>query len=165
MQRMRKFGTVDTLSIRICDYSVHVDVNIASYGRRRTKPSEDVKVVDMSTLNVHTLLVAVLGLALAISVIGLFRRGQLSFRFAIGWLGVASVGLLASLFIPVTDPVAELLDLSAPALLALIVSFFLIMITVQLSISISGLQKQIRALASEIARLEFEVRSRAQPDA
>jgi len=121
--------------------------------------------MEMSAFNAQTLLAAVLGLILAISAIGLFRRGQLSFRFAFGWLGVASVGLLGSLFIPVTGPLAERLDLSAPALLAVIASVLFLVITVQLSISISGLQKQIRTLAGEISRLEFEVHTKAQPDA
>jgi hypothetical protein len=49
--------------------------------------------------------------------------------------------------------VAEALGLSAAALLALVALVFFIVISVQLSISISGLQKQNQILAEELARL------------
>jgi hypothetical protein len=102
---------------------------------------------------------AVIGLTILVTVVRLSRRGQLSFRYTLGWLGVASVGILAGLFVPLVGPTAEALGLSAAALLALVAVIFFVLIAIQLSISISGLQKQHRTLTEEVARLRHEIAS------
>lgn len=99
---------------------------------------------------------------LVVVVVRLSRRGQLTFRYTIGWILVGSIGILGGLMAPLAEPVAETLGLSAAALLALIALIFFVLISVQLSISISGLQKQNRTLAEEIARLRHEIRSAPQ---
>jgi len=96
---------------------------------------------------------AAVGLALVVSVVRLSRRGQLSFRYTVGWIAVASIGILGGLMAPLAEPVAEALGLSAAALLALVALIFFVLIAIQLSISISGLQKQNQTLAEELARL------------
>jgi len=85
---------------------------------------------------------AIIGLALVVVVVmRLSRRGQLSFRYTVGWIAVASIGILGGLMIPLAEPVAEALGLSAAALLALVALVFFVLIAIHLSISISVLQK------------------------
>lgn len=96
---------------------------------------------------------AVIGLALVVTVVRLSRRGQLSFRYTVGWIAVASIGILGGLLAPLAEPVAEALGLSAAALLALVALVFFVLIAIQHSISISGLQKQNQILIEELARL------------
>ena len=101
----------------------------------------------------QTLLAALIGIVLVMTVIQLSRRGLLSFRYSMGWIAVASTGILAGLFIPLAEPVASAFGLSSAALLAIIGLIFFVLIAIQLSISISGLQKQVRTLTEELARL------------
>jgi hypothetical protein len=112
----------------------------------------------VSTSATQILIAAVIGLSLVVVVVRLSRRGQLSFRYTVGWIAVASVGILGGLMNPLAEPVAEALGLSAAALLALVALVFFVLIAIQLSISISGLQKQNRTLAEEVARLRHEIR-------
>ena len=99
------------------------------------------------------MIAAFTGLTLLVVVVRLSRRGQLSFRYTIGWIAVASIGILSGLLVPLAEPVANALGLSSAALLALLALVFFVLISVQLSISISGLQKQNQMLAEELARL------------
>jgi len=105
------------------------------------------------------IIAALIGLLILFIVVRLSRRGQLSFRYTIGWIGVASFGLMAGLFVWIVEPLADLLGLSAAALLGLGVLLFLTVIAIQLSVSISGLQRQVRTLVEEIAEIEFRFRS------
>jgi uncharacterized membrane protein YfcA len=82
------------------------------------------------------------------------RRGRLSFRYTIGWLALAAVGVFAGAFIPVVSPVADWLEISPAALVAVGAILLLVSICIQLSISISGLQEQIRRLVERLAILE-----------
>lgn len=111
----------------------------------------------MSLAARQMLIAAIAGAVVIIVVARLFRRGQLSFRYTIGWMVVASVGVLAGLFVPIAEPLAGALGLSAAALLGLAALVFVTALAIQLSISISGLQRQIRALTEEMARLRHEM--------
>jgi len=102
---------------------------------------------------------AAIGLAIVVVVVRLSRRDQLSFRYTVGWTAVASIGIFGGLMIPLAEPVAEALDLSAAALLAVFALMLFVLIAIQLSISISGLQKQNRTLTEEVARLRHEFRT------
>jgi len=105
------------------------------------------------------IIAGVIGLLVVTVVVRLSRRGQLSFRYTVGWIGVASFGILAGLFVPIAEPIANTLGLSTAALIGLSALVFITAIAVQLSISISGLQKQIRTLVEEVAQIEFRYRS------
>lgn len=112
----------------------------------------------MSSPTTQIAVSAIAGLVLTSVVVRLSRRGQLSFRYTIGWVSVASIGVLGGLMIPLAEPVASALSLSAAALLALVAVLFFVIISIQLSISISGLQKQIQTLTEEVARLRHATR-------
>lgn len=103
------------------------------------------------------LIAGVVGILVVIMVVRLSRRGQLSFRYTMGWIGVASFGILAGLFVPIVEPLANALGLSAAALIGLGALVFITVIAIQLSISISGLQRQVQSLAEETARLSHEL--------
>ena len=107
----------------------------------------------MSLAARQMLIAAIVGIAVIVVVARLFRRGQLSFRYTMGWMLVASFGVLAGLFVPIAEPLADFLGLSAAALLGLAALVFVTALSIQLSISISGLQRQIRTLTEEVARL------------
>jgi len=113
----------------------------------------------MSPSATQIMIAAVISLLLVVVVVRLSRRGQLSFRYTVGWIAVASVGILGGLMAPLAEPAAEALGLSAAALLALVALVFFVLIAIQLSISISGLQKQNRTLTEEVARLRHEIRT------
>jgi len=116
----------------------------------------------VSSSATHATIAAVIGLAVMVVVVALSRRGQLSFRYTIGWIAIASIGILGVFLLPLAAPIAGKLTISPAALLALVAFVFFLAITIQLSISISGLQKQNRTLTEEIARLRHEIRTSSQ---
>jgi len=59
-----------------------------------------IRVVYMEPAVYQAVVAAVIGLTILVTVVRLSRRGQLSFRYPHGWLGEASVGILAGLLVP-----------------------------------------------------------------
>lgn len=110
------------------------------------------------------LLASLTGALMFISVVYLSRRGRLSFRYTIGWICIAMTGILSGIFVLVVEPVAALLGFSAAGLVGLITLAFVVIISVQLSISISGLQRQLRAVAEEVARLAIQDPNHPRPN-
>jgi hypothetical protein len=64
---------------------------------------------------------------------------------------------VAGIFSPLAEPLAEQLNLSPSALLGVGGLLLLLILCVQLSISISGLQEQVRTLAEEASYLRQEL--------
>lgn len=110
----------------------------------------------MSQSTIQVIAAAVLSLLFAGAVYRLARVGRLSFRYTVGWLLLSMLGLLAGFFVPVIQPVADFLKLTPAALLALMAVVLLVSICIQLSISISGLQEQLRSMAEKIALMRTE---------
>ena len=109
----------------------------------------------MSQSTAQILVAAVFCLGFSVFVYRLARSGRLSFRYTVGWLTLFALGIVALMFLPVTTRISDLLKLTPAALLALSGVVLLILICIQLSISISGLQSQIRRLAEELAKLRL----------
>jgi len=106
------------------------------------------------SLATKQILIAVLaGLLLLATVIRLAHRRQLSFRYAVGWIGISMIGVLSGVFVLVVEPIAKTLGLSSAGLVGLLTLAFVTIISIQLSISISGLQRQLRSLAQEMSRI------------
>ena len=124
-----------------------------THGNGVVHKRRSIRVCMVTSSNTQMLMAALIGLIVVVVVIRLSRRRLLSFRYTIGWLMVASVGILAGLLIPLAEPVASALGLSAAALVALVALVFFTVISIQLSISISGLQQQVRTLTEDVARL------------
>jgi hypothetical protein len=83
----------------------------------------------------------------------LARKSRLSFRYALGWLLLFVPGFLSVVLLPLTEPVSKALAITPAALLAVSFMIVLVAICIQLSISISGLQEQVRSLSEEVAQL------------
>ena len=106
---------------------------------------------------IQTLYAGLVSLVFVLSILRLGRRQKLSFRYAAGWLSLGILGLVAGLLSPLAEPMARHLHVTPAALLAIGAMILLLILCVQLSISISGLQEQVRTLAEESAFLRREV--------
>jgi hypothetical protein len=111
----------------------------------------------VSSTSVQTVVAAVVSLMFLLSVYRLGRKQKLSFRYTTGWMILGSLGVFAGLLVPVAEPIAQKLQVSPSALLGGGAVVLLVILCVQLSISISGLQEQVRRLAEEAAFLRQEI--------
>lgn len=112
----------------------------------------------MSRLLVQFGLVALVFAVFMFVVVRLARKQRISLSYAAGWLALLSAALLSGLFIPLVEPIAKILQLSAIAVLVVAITSILLAVCIQLSISISGLHHQIRRIHEELAilRARFE---------
>jgi hypothetical protein len=83
----------------------------------------------------------------------LSKKQKLTFRYAVGWLFLGVFGVFSAVIIPFTPGIATLLGVSPAAVITLGATTIFLSISIQLSISISGLQHQNQRLAEEIAIL------------
>ena len=111
----------------------------------------------MTAKTTQTLFAAFVSLIFVVAVLRLGRRQKLSFRYTVGWLLLGTLGLVAGLLAPIANPIANKLQLSPAALLGIGAVILLVTLYVQLSISISGIQEQVRRLAEEAAFLRQEL--------
>ena len=118
----------------------------------------------MSQGSIQTLIATIAGLVMATSVYILARRRLLSFRYTVGWLLLCLFGITASALLEIVQPLAEKLKISPAALLSLGAMFLLLTICVQFSISISGMQEQIRRLAEEVADTKLRLEEHQSKD-
>jgi uncharacterized membrane protein YfcA len=111
----------------------------------------------MSPQATQTLFATIISLIFVVSVYRLGRRQKLSFRYTVGWLVLGGLGVVAGVLSPLAEPLADQLNLSPAALLGVGGLLLLLVLCVQLSISISGLQEQVRTLAEEASYLRQEL--------
>lgn len=97
-------------------------------------------------------------------VIGLARRQMLTFRYAAGWCVLLLLTALSGILIPLAKPAARALSTTPGVLISTAAIAILVLICIQLSVSISGLQKQVQKLAedSALSQLELQVRSSSE---
>lgn len=106
---------------------------------------------------------ALVASAFLLVIVRLARRRLISFRYAVGWILIGLVALAAGLVIPVIGPIARWLRVGEVTVVAATAVALLLSVCVQLSISISGLQRQLQRLAEELAILRHRV-ERAEDD-
>ncbi len=94
----------------------------------------------------QALLIAVGGLGWGAVIFLLARRRLLTLRYVLGWLAIALLGIVGSLSTPLMATVAEGLGMTPTGLLLAAATFVLLSITLQLSISVSGLQRRLTLL-------------------
>jgi hypothetical protein len=111
----------------------------------------------MSSTTFQTIIGALFSLMFLTAVYRLGRSQRLSFRYTVGWMILGALGVLAGLLIPVAEPIAKQLQVAPSALLGVGAVILLVVLCVQLSISISGLQEQVRRIAEETAFLRQEL--------
>jgi hypothetical protein len=111
----------------------------------------------MRSTTFQTIIGALFSLMFLTAVYRLGRSQRLSFRYTVGWMILGALGVLAGLLIPVAEPIAKQLQVAPSALLGVGAVILLVVLCVQLSISISGLQEQVRRIAEETAFLRQEI--------
>ena len=78
-------------------------------------------------------------------------------RYALGWIFVAVCIAIGDLFGGLVTPVADVLDIHSTVLIVGVAAGGFLALTVQLSISVSGLTETNRALAESIAILQARI--------
>lgn len=108
---------------------------------------------NMTQEQVQALQIGIAAVIYLIIVLRLSRRGAISFKYSMGWLGLFTALLIVTLMIPITRPIASFLRVAPFTVVGGGAMLVLIGICIQLSISISGLQRQIQRLNEEIAMI------------
>jgi hypothetical protein len=112
----------------------------------------------MSPEIAQILLIVTAAILLALLVAALARRGLLSLRYTLGWMFVATIGAIFGIASGLVRPVSDAFNMTETGLLLALTAATLVLITIQLSITASGLQEAIRTLAESHALLEERVR-------
>ena len=126
-------------------------------------PSLRVETAMNSTI-LQYLAVAIGSTTLVVAVVWLTRRGFLSLRYGLGWIVVALFALIGSALLGLVGPVARLLHMTPTGLLLGVSAAFLLVVCLQLSISVSGLQHAVRDLSESNAFLEQRIQEAEQRD-
>jgi len=100
---------------------------------------------------VQSLTITGLAVVFAALVVSLSRRKLLSFRYTMGWLVLLLIGAVSSLLTPLVRPLADLLGTTEGVVVSAVAIAVLLAICIQLSISVSGMQAQIRKIAENVA--------------
>ncbi len=111
----------------------------------------------MSATVKQALVIAAGGVALGILVLFLARRRLITLRFAVGWLGIAGVAILAAVLAPLVNPLADVFQMTGTAVFLVAATTVLMAICIQLSITVSGLWSRMRDLAESHALMEAEL--------
>jgi hypothetical protein len=98
--------------------------------------------------------VGLAGVGMFALVFYLSRRQLLSLRYALGWMGVSALLVIAAVVLGLAGGVSTSLPVTPTGLLSAVGLGFLLLIALQLSISLSGLQEAIRELSEANALLE-----------
>ena len=103
-------------------------------------------------------IIEIMGLAIcAIALVLILSKKQLlSFRYTVGWIFLFVLTVLGALVIPFIEPISEFLRIGPFAVIGAICLFTLLGICIQLSISISGMQRHISRLNEELALLRIK---------
>ncbi len=123
----------------------------------------------VTNLGVQAALVALGGVGMFLVVFELSRRGLLSLRYALGWMGVSVLLVAAGALLVLVGGLSDSLPFTPTGLLAAVGLAFVLLITLQLSISLSGQQDAIRQLSEanalleeRVSHLEHEVQSKVE---
>ena len=95
--------------------------------------------------------ILLLAAVLSSGVIYSSRKQKISFRYSVGWLTLFGFMALGGLAIPKIEKIAGQFKVTPAALITAISLFLLLSLCVQLSISISGLQRQLRKVNEDVA--------------
>jgi hypothetical protein len=102
----------------------------------------------------------VVSAALLVTVIELVRRGLLTEEYSFIWIGSAAALLVLSLWRNLLDLAASALDVHyPPALLLLVLTFFVVIVSLYFSVVVSRHRKAIERLVEEVALLDADIRA------
>lgn len=108
----------------------------------------------MGTAAKQALILTVGGFALAGVIVWLVRHRLVTTRYALGWLAIAVFVVVGAMFSGFVSSFGEFAGMTPTAVLLAVATVVLLAIAIQLSISVSGLQSQVRDLAEAHALLE-----------
>ena len=111
----------------------------------------------MSRQALQILQITIIAALMGSFILVIARRQLISFRYAIGWLGLCAVTFLGALLVPVVEPVARFLKVNPFTVVGGSAFLILLGICIQLSISISGLQRQLHDVNEVVALLRDKV--------
>jgi hypothetical protein len=111
----------------------------------------------VSQQRVQAIEILFLSAVLSAGVIYSSRKQKISFRYTVGWLTLFGFIALGGLAIPRIEKIADQFEVSPAAFIAAISTFLLLGLCVQLSISISGLQRQMRKINEDVALQKKEI--------
>ena len=97
------------------------------------------------------------GLAFCATIFLISRSGRLTMRYTIGWMFVGVCIMIGGLLTGLVEPIAKFIGVSPNALVITVAAVALLALTVQLSITVSGLLEQTRTLAEGSALLEQRI--------
>jgi hypothetical protein len=101
----------------------------------------------------QALILGVFGLAFSGSILLLAKRGKLSFRFVVGWLGMGVLAFLGAVLVWTVIPLSDALGIT-PATFGLFVAVLIpLALGVELTVSESKHHRRIRDLAESVALL------------
>lgn len=106
---------------------------------------------------VQILQVAVIATIIGAFIMFLARRQLISFRYTIGWLGLCVVTFVGALLVPQVEPMADFFKVDPFTVVGGSSFTILLAICIQLSISISGLQRQLHELNEVVALLRDKI--------
>ena len=115
------------------------------------------RIIPVGQQQVQAIELAAISCLFSIAVIALSRRGRISFRYTVGWLTLCALGALGGLLLPIIEPLSDKFRLDAFSFVGAIAVVVLLGLCVQLSISISGLQTQLRKLNENFALQKKEL--------
>ena len=115
------------------------------------------RILPVGQQQIQAIEIAIIACLFAIGVISLSRRGRISFRYTVGWLTLCLLSAVGGLLLPVIEPLSRKFQLDAFSLVGALAVIVLLGLCIQLSISISGLQNQLRRLNEDLALQKKEL--------
>ena len=115
------------------------------------------RILPVDQQRVQAIEIAIVASLFAIAVISLSRRGRISFRYTMGWLTLCLLSAVGGLLLPTIEPLSRKFQLDAFSLVGALAVIVLLSLCIQLSISISGLQRQLRRLNEDLALQKKEL--------
>jgi hypothetical protein len=98
--------------------------------------------------------------ALVVAIVELVRRGRLTEEYSFIWIVCAVALFVLSLWRNLLDRAASILGVHyPPALLLLVLTFFVVIVSLYFSVVVSRHRKEIEKLVEEVALLEEQVRT------
>lgn len=105
----------------------------------------------VSQQRVQAIEIAIVALGFAVAVVTLSRKGRISFRYTVGWLTLCILSATGGLLLPFIEPLSKKFQLDAFSFVGALAVIVLLSLCIQLSISISGLQRLLRKLNEDFA--------------
>ena len=115
------------------------------------------RILPVGQQRVQAIEIAIVASLFAIAVISLSRRGRISFRYTMGWLTLCLLSAVGGLLLQTIEPLSRKFQLDAFSLVGALAVIVLLSLCIQLSISISGLQRQLRRLNEDLALQKKEL--------